>query len=72
MAYTCKDQLHCRSGTSLISGAHQGGHATTRFLEGFLEGSLKEALLRRLPGASEGTEVLRKVLRRGGGLIEGT
>ena len=23
-------------------GAHQGGHATARFLEGFLEGSLKE------------------------------
>ena len=22
-------------------GAHQGGHATTRFSEGFLEGSLK-------------------------------
>ena len=23
-----------------VSGAHQGGHATARFLEGFLEGSL--------------------------------
>ena len=26
-------------------GAHQGGHATTCFLEGFLEGSFKEVLL---------------------------
>ena len=34
--------------TRLVWGAHQGGHATTRFLEGFLEGSLKEVLLRRV------------------------
>ena len=31
-------------------GAHQGGHATTCFLEGFVEGSLKEVLLRRVLG----------------------
>ena len=35
----------------LTLGAHQGGHATARFLEGFLEGSLKEVLLRRVEGA---------------------
>ena len=29
-------------------GAHQGGHATTRFLEGFLEGSLKEVIHARV------------------------
>ena len=29
-------------------GAHKGGHATTRFLEGFLESSLNEVLLRRV------------------------
>ena len=50
--------------------AHQGGHATTRFLEGLLEveGSLKKVLLRRvlrrrLAKASVGTVVLN----RGGG-----
>ena len=49
------------------------GHATIRFLEGFLEVSLKEVLLgsvlrRRLDNArvSVGTEVLRRE-----GLIEG-
>ena len=26
----------------VLQGAHQGGHATARFLEGFLEGSLTE------------------------------
>ena len=50
--------------------ARQRGHATTRFLEGFLEGSLKEVLLRRfLEGALSGFQsgqVLRRVLRRGG------
>ena len=29
-------------------GAHQRGHATTSFLGGFSEGSLKEVLLRRV------------------------
>ena len=29
-----------RSFEPLCQGAHQGGHATARFLEGFLEGSL--------------------------------
>ena len=52
-------------------GAHQGGHATIRFLEGFFEGSFKEELLRRvfkraLVRVSEENEVLRRVLRRGG------
>ena len=37
-------------------GAHQRGHATTRFLEGFLDGSLQEVLL---------GSVLRKHLVRG-------
>ena len=54
---------------------YQGGHATARFLEGFLEGSLKEVLLRRvlrrrLVRVSLETEVLRRVLRRGS-VIEG-
>ena len=54
----------------------QGCHATARFLEGFLEGSLKDVLLRRvlrrrLGGVSKETEVLRRVLTRGGGVIEG-
>ena len=49
--------------------AHQGGHAATRFLEGCLEGSLQEVLLRRvrrrnLVRASVGTGVL--ILRRRG------
>ena len=53
-------------------GAHHVGHATTRFLEGLLEGSLKEVLLRRvlsrhLVRISVGTGVLRRVLRMGGG-----
>ena len=44
----------------------KGGHATTCFLEKFLEASLKEVLLRRvlrrhLVRASVGTRVLRKV-----------
>ena len=48
---------------------HQGGHATARFLEGFLDGSLKEVLLRRVlrrhpVRVSAGTEVLRRLLRR--------
>ena len=30
----------CESIRANQSGAHQGGHATARFLEGFLEGSL--------------------------------
>ena len=58
-------------------GAHQGGHGTTRFLQGFLEGSLKEVLLRRvlrlrrvhgrhLVRGLVGTEVFRRVLGRGG------
>ena len=43
--------------------AHQGGHATSRFLEGFSEGSLKEVLLgrvltRRLARVLAGAEVL--------------
>ena len=50
--------------------AHEGGHATTRFLEGILEGSLKEVLGRRLVRVSVGTGVPRRVLRRGG-VIEG-
>ena len=29
-------------GAAQSYGAHQGGHATARFLEGFLEGYLKE------------------------------
>ena len=29
-------------------GAHQRGHATTRVLQGFFEGSLKEVLRRRV------------------------
>ena len=38
-----------------------------RLLEGFLEGSLKEVLLRRgLVRVSIETEVVRRVLRRGG------
>ena len=46
-----------------------------RFLEGFSEGSFKEMLLRRVPRrrllrVSVGTEVLRRVPRRGG-VIEG-
>ena len=67
-------------GTHTIEGildkqeaAHQGGHATARFLEGFLEGSLKEVLLIRVLGRRLvrvsillETEVLRRVLRRGG------
>ena len=45
------------------------GHATACFIEGFLEGSLKEMLLgrvlrRRLVRVSIETEVLRRVLRR--------
>ena len=59
-------------------GAHQEGQATTCLLdlEGFLEGSLKEVLLRRVPRqllvrVSIGTAVLRhyvrRVLRRGAG-----
>ena len=36
------------------SGTHQGGHAIIRFLEGFLEGSLKEVLLR-----SQGSSVVK-------------
>ena len=32
----------------LLLGTRQGGHATTSFLEGFLEGSLKEVLDRRV------------------------
>ena len=61
--------LPCPSGES---GAHaKGGHATARVLEGFVEGSLKEVLLRRvlrrhLVRISTETEVLRRVLRRGG------
>ena len=64
------------SGRGVFWGAYQGGHATTiQFLEGLLEGSLKEVLLRRvlrthLVRASVGTGVLRRVLRRGG-VIEG-
>ena len=59
-----------------ILGAHQGGHATTRFLEGLLEGSLRELLRRRvlrrdLVRVSVRTGVLRRVLRRGGCQIEG-
>ena len=51
--------------------AQQGGHATTRFLEGFLEDSSKEVLLRRvlrrhLVRVSVGTGVLRSVLRKEG------
>ena len=54
-----------------LLGAHQGGHATARFLEGFLEASSKEVLhgrvlRRRLVRASVGTKVLR-----GGCVIEG-
>ena len=45
-----------------------GGHATTRALAGFLDGSSKEVLLRRvlrrrLVRASVGTGLLRRVLR---------
>ena len=52
-------------------GAHQGGHAAIRFLEGSLVGSLKEVLLRRalrrrLLRVFSADEVLRRVLRRGG------
>ena len=52
--------------------SHQGGHATIRFLEGFFEGSFKEELLSRVfkrgvVRVSEGNEVLRRVLGRGGG-----
>ena len=60
----------------LILGAHQGGHATARFLEGFLEGSFKEVLLGRVlrrclcVRVSIETQVLRRLLRRGGA-IEG-
>ena len=47
----------------------KGGHARIRFLEGFLEGSLKEVLLtrvlrRRLVRVSPETEVPRRSLRR--------
>ena len=54
----------------LSLGAHQGGHATARFLEGFLEGSSKEVLLRRvlrrrLVRGSIERGVLRRLLRRG-------
>ena len=51
---------------SSLSRVHaRGGHATARFLEGFLEGSLKEVLLRRVlrrhvVRASVGTGVLRR------------
>ena len=45
-------------------GAHQGGHATTCFLEGLLEGSLKDGcvrvLRRRCVRGSLGTGVLRR------------
>ena len=54
-----------------LLGSHQGGHATTHFLEGlgFLEGSLKEVLLRMVLRRSlvrvlVGTEVLRRALRQ--------
>ena len=52
-------------------GHTKKGHATTRFLEGFSEGSLKEVLLgrvlrRHVVRISIGTEVLRRVLREGG------
>ena len=52
------------------------GWVLARFLEGFLEGSLKEVFLRRvlrrrLVRVSMETEVLRRVLRTGGGVIEG-
>ena len=59
-------------GEPLVLGAHQGGHATPRLLEGFLDGSLllRRVLRRRLVRASKETEVLRCVLRRGG-VIEG-
>ena len=45
-------------------------------MEGFLEGSLKEVLLirvlrRHLVRVSVGTGVLRRVLRGGGGVVEG-
>ena len=58
-----------------IIGRTPRGHTTARFLEGFLECSLKEVLLRRvlrrrLVRASIETEVLGRVLRRGG-VIEG-
>ena len=51
--------------------ARQGGHVTTRFLEGFLEGSLQEVLLilrrvlrRHLVRVFSKDKVLRRVLRR--------
>ena len=55
--------------------AHPEGRATTCFFEAFIEGSLKEGLLRRvlrrlLARVSVGTDVLRRVLSRGS-VIEG-
>ena len=45
---------------------HQGGHATARFLEGFLEeGSLKEVLLRRVLRSLVRVSIETRVLRRG-------
>ena len=59
------------SGATLNLDAYQGGHAAARFLEGFLEGSFKEVLLRgvlrrHLVRVSVVTGVLRRVVRRGG------
>ena len=58
-----------------IGRTPRGSCNRTRLLDGFLEGSLKEVLLRRvlrrrLVRVSIETEVLRRVLRRGG-VIEG-
>ena len=54
-----------------MQDANHGGHVTTRFLEGLLEGCLKEVSPTRVLGrVAVGTKVLRRVLRKGGGLIE--
>ena len=66
------NEVHLISFPFRIGRAHtKGVMQQTRFLEGFLEGSLKEVLLgrvprRRLVRVSVRTGVLRRVLRKGG------
>ena len=57
-----------------LDSPHQGGHATARFLEAFLEGAPKQSLLRRLlrrhlVRVAVRTGAFRRVLRRGGGIV---